>query len=101
MACGHFRVVATLNALMAKTMSMTVSEELTDLYELMVDPDRMVRSAFSQRWDEDGTVTKWSIETTKGLLDLQITYDDNSTCYMAPEEIIVDILCNDLELFTD
>ena len=83
--------VEELQGLMAETMSIAVPEELHDLYELMLDPRTMVGSSFSQRWDQDGTMKWYSGEiiscdvTTKGLLDFKVTYNDNSTCYMAPE----------------
>ena len=96
--------VEELQGLMAETMSIAVPEELDDLYELMLDPRRMVGS---QRWNQDDTMKWYSGQivscdvTTKGLLDFKVTYNDNSICYMAPEEIIVDILRGDLELFSN
>ena len=99
--------VEELQGLMAETMSIAVPEELDDLYELMLDPRRMVGSSFSQRWNQDDTMKWYSGQivscdvTTKGLLDFKVTYNDNSICYMAPEEIIVDILRGDLELFSN
>ena len=40
--------VEELQGFMAETMSIAVSEELHDLYELMLDPRTMVGSSFSQ-----------------------------------------------------
>ena len=84
-------------------MEIAVPAELMDLYELVLNPERvLVGSRFSQRWEVDGSRVWFLADvvsckmTERGLLDFEVVFDDGRTCYLAPEEMIIDIIRGDL-----
>ena len=88
------------------SMTIPIPEEISDLYDLILDPRKVVGCDFSQRWEEDWT-SRWyqgyfvSCSTTeRGLLDFEVTYgDDPTVSYLSPEQILVDIIRGDFELY--
>jgi len=91
-----------------------VPSDKKDIYDFICCPQKLADFDFIQRWEEEnvkgvlGPVTKWynghivSVDRTpRGLLDFKVVFNDaenTDPVYMAPEEIIVDIMRGDLDL---
>ena len=86
------------------TINQAVPVEMQDLLEIILHPESVVGREFSQRWCEDDGRTQWyngafaSCQATPaGNKDFRVEYEgEANSCYMAPEEFIVDILRGDL-----
>ena len=91
------------------TISQAVPVEMQDLLEIILHPESVVGREFSQRWIDDDGRTQWyngafaSCRTTPaGKMDFQVEYEgETNSCYMAPEEFIVDILRDDLHFIIE
>ena len=91
------------------TISQAVPVKMQDLLEIILHPESVVGREFSQRWIDDDGRTQWyngafaSCRTTPaGKMDFQVEYEgETNSCYMAPEEFIVDILRDDLHFIIE
>ena len=92
--------VQSLKEYLEQLMSIPISEELQEVYELVVKPEMLVGVTFVQRWALDDSV-KWYEGSILGLekKELKIKYEEESSvCFMTPSEILVDIFRGDLEI---
>ena len=93
-----------LKAVLLVLIHQAVPFEMQDLLEIILDPESIIGSNFAQRWSEAQGSSIWyngtfdsCQKTSSGRLDFKIQYENENTfCYMAPEEFIVDIMRGDL-----
>ena len=83
-----------------------VPEEMEDLAQLIAQPDiEFVGQNFIQKWKDEDGVTKWFGGSIKSVQEnkfkqneFELSYEDDSICFLTKEEIIVDIIRGDFDL---
>lgn len=92
--------VEYLKGSLLKLIHADVSEDVLDVYELLLHPRSLVGTSFSQRWRSEDSSINWHGGFIVNITEeeFKLEFDDGSFCFFTTDELLVDIIRGDLEL---